>query len=108
MAETRKWFRHAGNEVISAKLCDVAIPEMSEDEGGSQDAWRIDLVDLGFLRCLRVSAAIISLNPGAFSPGKPAWLIGPSNWARLKGFRRHRRWLRRLKGQHYENRDLGQ
>jgi hypothetical protein len=85
---------------------------MGEVEGGSQDTWRIDLVDLGFLRCLTVSAAMISLNPVAFSPGNPAWLIGPADWASLKGFRRHRRWLQRLKGQHYEShyesRDAGQ
>src|SRR5215469_12595608 len=61
---------------------------MSEDEGGSQDTRRIDLADLGFFRCLTVSAAMISLNPVAFSPGKPAWLIGLANWASLKGFRR--------------------
>ena len=77
--------RHRTIEVISTKLCDVAILEMSEDEGGSQDMWRIDLVDLGFLRCLTVSAAMISLNPVAFLPGNPAWLIGPANWASLKG-----------------------
>ena len=82
--------------------------EMSEDEGGSQDTRRINLVDLGFLRCLTVSAAMISLNPVAFSPGNPAWLIGPASWVSLKGFRRYRRWLQRLKGQHYESRDLGQ
>ena len=76
--------RHRTIEVISTKLCDAAI-EMSEDEGGSQDTWRIDLVDLGFLRCLTVSAAMISLNPVAFLPGNQAWLIGPANWASLKG-----------------------